>query len=166
VIAALPEGAWNLKPSQAEFSVCEHVCHLRDLEAEGFTPRIDRLLHETDPFLPDFDRDRLARERDYNSQSASAALDAFASARQANVRRMSGWSRAELGRRGSQEHVGAIRSGSFSLPCRNTTASTSTRWPGCWNGCRRLEVGAPESAARGGTGLASERSSSCTIVGS
>jgi hypothetical protein len=44
-----------LKFSETEFSALENVCHLRDLELQGYTTRINRMLDETDPGLADFD---------------------------------------------------------------------------------------------------------------
>ena len=38
----------------------EHVCHLRDIEVEGYAPRLKRILSEDGPFLPDIDGRRLA----------------------------------------------------------------------------------------------------------
>ena len=38
-----------LQHSEGEFSALENVCHLRDLELQGYTLRIHRLLDETDP---------------------------------------------------------------------------------------------------------------------
>jgi len=51
------------------FSPVEQVWHLADLEREGFGVRIRRLRDEQAPRLPDFDGDRIARERHYRSLS-------------------------------------------------------------------------------------------------
>ncbi|MBA2525218.1 MAG: DinB family protein [Pyrinomonadaceae bacterium] len=75
----------RLKPSQEEFSLLEHVCHLRDIEQEGYRVRINKLLNEAEPFLPDIDGDKLATERNYNSQSFTEALSGFACARTDNI---------------------------------------------------------------------------------
>ncbi len=73
------------KPSNEEFSILEHVCHLRDIEQEGYRVRINKLLNEAEPFLPDIDGDKLARERDYNNQNFDEALSAFTSGRKENI---------------------------------------------------------------------------------
>ena len=65
------------KPSADEFSALEQVCHLRDIELEGYGPRIRKILAEDGPALPDLDGARLAAERDYNSQTVAPALQAF-----------------------------------------------------------------------------------------
>jgi hypothetical protein len=63
------------------FSLVEHLCHLRDLEREGFMLRIRRVLAETMPELQEIDGSTLALERDYQSQDAAAALAAWCDAR-------------------------------------------------------------------------------------
>jgi len=50
-------------PTRRAFSPVEQVWHLADLEREGFSVRIRRLRDEQAPRLPDFDGDRIARER-------------------------------------------------------------------------------------------------------
>src|SRR5258708_742578 len=74
-----------IKPSLEEFSVLENVCHLRDIEIEGYSTRIRRILNEEHPVLADIDGTRLAIERAYNQQNLSEALQAFSNARQKNV---------------------------------------------------------------------------------
>lgn len=96
------------KPGVNEFSALEQVCHLRDLEREGYAERIKKLLTENQPSLPDFDGARVARERDYNTQDFESALQAFALARAENVRVMKSLSMDELKRSGVLDGVGAI----------------------------------------------------------
>jgi len=50
------------------FSVLENICHLRDIEIEGYSARLNRILIETHPFLPEIDGGSLATVRDYNTQ--------------------------------------------------------------------------------------------------
>ena len=96
------------KPSVNEFSVLEQVCHLRDLEREGYNARIRKLLTEEQPTLPDFDGSRIASESDYNSQDFEAAFQEFALERKENVRVMKTLSPDQLNRSGVLEGVGAI----------------------------------------------------------
>lgn len=104
-----PDLRW--KPSDDEFSVVEQVCHLRDLEREGYNVRIGKLLTEHDPSLPDFDGSRIARERDYNRQEFETVFQEFALARAENVRVMKTLSPEQLRRSGHLEGVGAITLG-------------------------------------------------------
>ena len=96
------------KPSAAEFSVLENACHLRDIEREGYTVRLRRLLTEDEPVLADIDGDQLARERDYQSQELATALAAFAEARAANVATIERLQPAQFERTGMFEGTGRI----------------------------------------------------------
>ena len=91
-----------------EFSALENVCHLRDIEVEGYTVRINRILSEDDPVLPDIDGGRLAIERNYNGQNLDDALKTFAGARAANVRTLRVLREEQLSRAGMLEGVGAV----------------------------------------------------------
>jgi hypothetical protein len=99
------------KPSESEFSSLEQVCHLRDLELEGYTVRIRKLLTEQQPSLPDFDGGRLAIERDYNSQDFEAALQDFTTARKENINVAGTLSSEQLHLSGVLEGVGEITLG-------------------------------------------------------
>jgi hypothetical protein len=96
------------KPSVDEFSVLEQVCHLRDLEREGYRIRIKKLLTEDQPILPDFDGSRIARERNYNAHDFESACREFAREREENVCVMKTLSPNQLNRSGVLEGVGAI----------------------------------------------------------
>ena len=82
---ALPRPEWTRQPGPGLFSLVEHCCHLRDLEEEGYTLRIRRLLREENPLLADFDGAAVARARDYRRQDLSLALNALDLARRQNV---------------------------------------------------------------------------------
>ena len=99
------------KPAAEEFSFVEHACHLRDIEREGYSERIRKLLHETRPLLADIDGGRLARERRYNEQDFGDGLSAFASARGENVSVLRALSAEELTRAGTFEGAGEITLG-------------------------------------------------------
>lgn len=82
--AALHEaGEENLlaRPSDGDFSLTEHACHLRDLEREGYLARVRRMLGEDAPQLDGFDGKAVAAARDYPAQDAHAAAQDFAVAR-------------------------------------------------------------------------------------
>jgi hypothetical protein len=99
------------KPAKEKFSFLEHVCHLRDIEQEGYRVRIARLLSEEQPFLPDIDGDKLAKERHYNSQSFNEALSAFTRARKDNVQTIRTLTSHHLKRSGIFQNVGTINLG-------------------------------------------------------
>jgi hypothetical protein len=89
------------------FALVEHAWHMADLERE-FGARIQRLLGEDDPFLPDFDGERVAKERQYLTLDLTAGLAAFASAREETLWRLGGISAEAWARRGRQEGVGEV----------------------------------------------------------
>ena len=90
------------------FSPVEQCWHLADLEREGFGVRIRRLLEEEEPFLPDFDGARLARERQYGSRSIAEGLAAFRRERDANLAALRSVEREQWTRAGTQEGVGRV----------------------------------------------------------
>ena len=108
LVQNLSEQDARWKPSAQEFSALEQVCHLNDLEREGYGARIEKLIHEEQPFLPDFDGGRIAAERDYNNQHLETVLDAFAHSRQSNLRAILRLSPDDLQRSGTLETVGRV----------------------------------------------------------
>jgi DinB superfamily len=87
-LALAPETSWDTRPPGMEFSLREQVCHLRDIELEGYLVRIHRIAAEVAPLLVDLDGSRLARERDYASQDARLAAADFRALRLANVAKL------------------------------------------------------------------------------
>ena len=96
------------KHSSEEFSALENICHLRDLELQGYAPRIRRMLDEINPVLADFDGARVAAESNYNDEPRAGALEAFEKARHANVERLRSLTEEQLRRAGKLEGVGTI----------------------------------------------------------
>lgn len=118
LVADLSDDDTRWKYAPQEFSALEHICHLCDLEREGYAARIEKLLHEEQPFLPDFDGSRIAAERDYNNQQSAIMLDAFAEARASNVRAARNLTAEHLARSGTLERVGRITLGEVLLKMR------------------------------------------------
>jgi hypothetical protein len=108
LIENLGDGEKLWKPRTDEFSATENVCHLRDIEEEGYCVRIKRLMEETEPNLQDLDGARLARERDYNSQNIMEALERFTRARFVNVAAVRNLPPEGLSRSGLFEGTGAV----------------------------------------------------------
>ena len=84
-LSGLSQESILLNGPGGEFSPVEQVWHLADLEDEGFYQRIQALLDGEAVSLPDFDGDRIARERNYKSLSVSAGLEKFRAARSRNI---------------------------------------------------------------------------------
>lgn len=90
------------------FSPVEQVWHLADLEREGFGCRIERLLSECEPQLPDFDGAAVAAARSYQSRSLTEGLAAFRDARQANLASLRQVAADAWTRSGQQAGVGRV----------------------------------------------------------
>lgn len=91
-----------------QFSALENICHLRDIEVEGYGERIKRILDEAEPSLPDIDGARLAVERDYNKDDLDSAFIAFSNARRKNIELVRSLNADQLARKGNLEGAGLI----------------------------------------------------------
>lgn len=105
---SLSSGQATLAGPGGGFSPVEHCWHLADLERESYGVRIARLLHENEPFLPDFDGARIAEERQYRGKALGEGLRAFREARLATVAALRALRPPQWSRRGSQEGKGAV----------------------------------------------------------
>ena len=104
----LDDARLRFKPDANVFSVLESVCHLRDIEVEGYAQRLELLLEEDCPVLPDLDGAALARARRYNQQAFAPALQAFTAARDANLQALRRLAPVDLERRGEYENLGVV----------------------------------------------------------
>lgn len=73
--------SWDGVPSEA-LSPLAQLCHVRDIEIDGYHVRLRRTLDEDRPLLASIDTDALAIERDYAHADAAQALAAFRVARE------------------------------------------------------------------------------------
>lgn len=99
--------SWGGVPSEA-LTAIEQVCHVRDIEIEGYQARIRRTLAEDAPFLPSIDTDALARDRGYGNEDADAALAAFRQARTGTLRLLEGLTPTQLARPAHFEGYGDV----------------------------------------------------------
>ena len=63
--------SWDGVPSEP-LTAIEQVCHVRDIEIDGYQTRFRRTLTEERPTLPSIDTEALARERSYATADADA----------------------------------------------------------------------------------------------
>jgi hypothetical protein len=96
------------RPPGDYFSLRENVLHLRDIDVEGYEPRVVRILAEENPFLADIDGAKLAVERDYNTQPLGPALEAFAASRARSIARLRALRDADFERTAELEGVGRV----------------------------------------------------------
>lgn len=84
---AIPAEARNWKPDSWEgipsepFSAIEQICHVRDIEVDGYRERFRRTLQEADPTLENVDGETLAVERAYAAAEPAEVFAAFRAAR-------------------------------------------------------------------------------------
>jgi transcriptional regulator with XRE-family HTH domain len=107
-IATIPQPLSTERPVVGSFSLVEHVCHLRDIDTEGYRLRIARILGERLPDLPNIDGETLARERDYQRQDVGRACGAFTEARRSIVEQLRSLSPSVRRRRGRMQGAGEI----------------------------------------------------------
>jgi hypothetical protein len=72
--------SWDGVPSEP-FTAIEQICHVRDIEIEGYQVRIQRTLTEDTPQLPSIDSETVARQRDYGRSDAAQVFAEFRAAR-------------------------------------------------------------------------------------
>jgi hypothetical protein len=77
--------SWDGVPSEP-FTAIEQICHVRDIEIEGYQVRFKRTLEEQAPLLPSIDSETVAKQRDYGHADASQV---FAEIRAARAQTMS-----------------------------------------------------------------------------
>lgn len=99
--------SWEGIPSET-LTIRQQVCHVRDIEADGYVQRFQALLHEVDPVLPSIDGYALVESRLYDRTDVMTALDAFAVARTHTMRILDGLQTGSLQRRGSFEGYGIV----------------------------------------------------------
>ena len=110
-IEGLTDAQIHFRPQGGYFSVLENICHLRDIEIEGYGVRLKRILADNHPTLPDLDGGQLARERRYSEQALQPALDAFIQARHANLEILEKVTEPQVARTAHLETVGEITLG-------------------------------------------------------
>ena len=99
--------SWDGIPSE-RFTAIEQVCHIRDIEIDGYHVRFHRTLRESNPTLASIDSESLALERSYATANALEAFAAFRVARARTLDLISGLSREELARTAEFEGYGAL----------------------------------------------------------
>jgi hypothetical protein len=99
--------SWEGIPSE-RFTPIEQVCHVRDIEIDGYHVRLHRVLHESNPTLPSIDSEALAAQRSYATSSAEEAFAAFRAARARTVELISGLTAEQFSRTAVFEGYGTL----------------------------------------------------------
>jgi hypothetical protein len=90
-------GSWEGIPSEP-FSAIEQICHVRDIEVDGYHERFRRVLQETRPLLENVHGEKLAMERDYARADPRAVFTAFRAARMRTLEMIAAFTPEQLER--------------------------------------------------------------------
>jgi DinB superfamily len=99
--------SWEGIPSEP-FTPIAQICHVRDIEIDGYHVRFQRTLNELNPTLTTIDGDTLAIERSYATSTAVEVFAAFRAARTKTVKLISEWSPEELARTAVFDGYGTV----------------------------------------------------------
>jgi hypothetical protein len=99
--------SWDGVPSEP-FTAIEQVCHVRDIEIEGYHQRFSRTLTEETPLLPSIDSEAVAKERNYGAADTRRVFAEFRAARATTVALLRGMDQAQLARRARFEGYGSV----------------------------------------------------------
>ena len=99
--------SWAGVPSEP-LTAIEQVCHVRDIEIDGYHARFHLVLTEVNPTLAPIDTGALARERSYGSSDAALALAAFRRARSETVELIAGLAPEQFRRTAVFEGYGLV----------------------------------------------------------
>jgi hypothetical protein len=99
--------SWAGVPSEP-FTAIEQVCHVLDIEIEGYQVRFRRTLAERSPTLPSIDSEAVAKNRDYGRADAGKVFAAFRAARAETLALLRGLDGAQLARPAVFEGYGPV----------------------------------------------------------
>jgi uncharacterized glyoxalase superfamily protein PhnB len=76
--------SWEGVPSEP-FTPVEQVCHVKDIEIDGYHVRLRRTLEESNPLLVSLDGEALAQERSYSTADTALVFAQFREARSRTI---------------------------------------------------------------------------------
>ncbi len=94
------EPLWRRRPAPERWSALEVLCHLRDAERDVWVPRLERMLTEAAPEIPDANMTGWETARRYDEQSPAGVLEEWAAARRRLLARLAPLGRADWVRTG------------------------------------------------------------------
>lgn len=99
--------SWDGVPSE-HFTAIEQICHVRDIEIEGYQVRFARTLNEESPILPSIDSEAIAKERNYGRADAAQVFAEFRAARTQTLALLKGLGEKQLERPAVFEGYGRV----------------------------------------------------------
>jgi hypothetical protein len=99
--------SWEGIPSE-RLTALQQLCHVRDIEVDGYHVRLRRMLTEDAPTLASIDTDALVGERRYSEDDPRAVLAAIRAARSATIETVAALRADQLARTGTFEGYGRL----------------------------------------------------------
>jgi hypothetical protein len=99
--------SWDGVPSEP-FTAIEQICHVRDIEIEGYQVRFKRTLSEPTPLLPSIDSEAVARQRGYGRADAGQVFAQIRAARAQTMALLSGLDDSQFERPAVFEGYGPV----------------------------------------------------------
>ncbi len=99
--------SWEGIPSES-LNALEQICHIRDVEIEGYHIRFRRLLEENEPVLESLDGYALVKEKNYIEADPKKVFKAFRSARKQTLTLINDLTVDQLSRAGHFEGYGRL----------------------------------------------------------
>ncbi len=99
--------SWDGIPSES-FTAIEQICHVRDVETDGYHVRFSRMLNETEPTLESLDGYGLVKLRNYAKANPETVFNEIRIARRKTLKLIEGLSEKELMRAGNFEGYGQL----------------------------------------------------------
>jgi DinB superfamily len=99
--------SWDGVPSEP-FTAIEQICHVRDIEIEGYHQRFIRTLNEDQPLLASIDSEAVARQRNYGAEDPARVFADFRRARAFTVGILRDLDASQLDRRATFEGYGPV----------------------------------------------------------
>jgi DinB superfamily len=99
--------SWVGVPSEP-FTAIEQICHVRDIEIEGYQVRFQRALTETSPLLPSIDSEAVAKQRDYGRADSAQVFTEIRAARASTLQLLRGLDDTQLSRPAEFEGYGPV----------------------------------------------------------
>ena len=99
--------SWDGVPSEP-LTAIEQLCHVRDIEIDGYHIRFQRTLTEDQPSLPGLDTEALAKARAYGQADAVSVLASFRDARAKTVAMLRELSAEQLQRTADFDGYGPV----------------------------------------------------------
>lgn len=99
--------SWTGMPGEP-LTAIEQLCHVRDIEIDGYQLRLERTLTEVRPLLPAIDSQALAATRGYGLAHPDAVLGEFRRARARTLQLIAGLDEAQLQRSAELAGLGPV----------------------------------------------------------